>query len=401
MRKKDSNKIDKIDKFSKKLDSQRSKLNKHKSIMKIHYDKIEEFSETGKNKSIKNLNDKIKNSENEINKLKKEEALKKINENYTKSEYKLQISKLNDKIDEIKKEKRFIESNDKENEYMLNTLHLISNFSILEDEEEAIIKKNGSEDLLIQISIKKNEIKDEYMKFIDPDYVGTVQKHHSHCLVCGSKSLSNHEGALSCENCGMTFQTVHLADELGYKESQERDFRTQFTYKKETHLDDWIRRFESKENKEIPQEVLDKVIIEAHKERTKLMNLTEKQVKKYLKKLELNDYYDNVITIINRINKRPPFILTQEIKQKIRTMFQQIQAPFEKYKNPGRSNMLSYSFILHHFMKILDLPEFAEYFFLLKNAEKLRAQDETFKKIVQELALTDPTTNWRFTPSFA
>jgi hypothetical protein len=82
-------------------------------------------------------------------------------------------------------------------------------------------------------------------------------------------------------------------------------------------------------------------------------------------------------------------------------MFQQIQAPFEKYKPRDRSNMLSYSFLIHHFLKILNLPQFAEYFFLLKNAEKLRAQDETFKKIVDELAKTDPTTNWRFTPSFA
>ena len=391
----------KLDNFSKKFASQRSKLNKHKSIMKIHDDKMEEFSENGKNKSIKGLNDKIKNLENEINKLKKEEALKKINENYTKLDYTIKISKLNDIIIELKKEKKFIESDDKMNEYLLNTINLISEYSTLEEQEQSIIKNGGSEDLLLQISSKKNDIKDNYMIFIDHDYVGAPKKHHSHCLECFSKNLSNHEGALSCADCGMTFTTVHLADELGYKETQERDFRTQFTYKKETHLDEWLRRFESKENKEIPQEVLDKVIIEAHKERTKLINLTEKQVKKYLKKLELNDYYDNVITIINRINKRPPFILTQEIKQKIRTMFQQIQVPFEKYKNPGRSNMLSYSFILHHFMKILDLPEFAEYFFLLKNAEKLRAQDETFKKIVQELALTDPTTNWRFTPSFA
>ena len=26
--------------------------------------------------------------------------------------------------------------------------------------------------------------------------------------------------------------------------------------------------------------------------------------------LKLNDYYDNIIAIINRINKRPPFVLT-------------------------------------------------------------------------------------------
>ena len=145
---------------------------------------------------------------------------------------------------------------------------------------------------------------------------------------------------------------------------------------------------------------VDKVVLEAHKQRVKdLSTLTELQVKKYLKKLELNDYYDNVISIINRINKRPPFILTQEIESKIKEMFQQIQAPFEKYKDPSRKNMLSYSYLLHHFFLILGLPQFSKYFFLLKSPEKLRQQDQTFKKIVEELAKTDPKTPWKFYPS--
>jgi predicted amidophosphoribosyltransferase len=103
------------------------------------------------------------------------------------------------------------------------------------------------------------------MKIVDKNYMGTIHSHHSYCLGCYSKHLINHEGHLVCEDCGMSFTTVHLSDELGYKEAQEVDFRPQFTYKKETHLDEWLRRFESKENKEIPQEILDKVIVEAYK----------------------------------------------------------------------------------------------------------------------------------------
>ena len=47
---------------------------------------------------------------------------------------------------------------------------------------------------------------------------------------------------------------------------------------------------------------------------------------------------------------------------------------------------------------ILNLPEFAKYFALLKDYGKLRQHDETFRKIVEELARTDDKTNWRFFP---
>jgi hypothetical protein len=61
--------------------------------------------------------------------------------------------------------------------------------------------------------------------------------------------------------------------------------------------------------------------------------------------------------------------------------------------------MLSYSFLLNKFFLILGLPEFSRYFFLLKSPDKLRQQDETFKKIVDHMAKIDPKTGWKFFPS--
>ncbi|NDG26388.1 MAG: hypothetical protein EB120_04325, partial [Proteobacteria bacterium] len=145
-----------------------------------------------------------------------------------------------------------------------------------------------------------------------------------YCEECDNY-LNISDGFAVCSECGKTISTIQQAEQLSYKEIQEMDYRPQFTYQKETHLDDWLRRFQAKEHKEIPQEILDKVILEAHKQRIKdLSTLTEIQVKKFLKKLELNDYYDNVISIINRINKRPPFVLTSEVEAKIKEIQSQL-----------------------------------------------------------------------------
>jgi hypothetical protein len=378
------------------------------SILKIHEEKMSEFSKTNQEKAVKELNHSISKKLQEIESLKKDIALKSINNPYFSngtSDMQSKTTRLREEIESLKKDLNYITSGRKESDYILSTCYLINDYVLLEENERDLMIQEDKdvEQELYQINQKKNDIIDEYMKIIDPNY--TSFRHSQcnikdiYCVDCNIY-LQICGGFAVCYECGKSVSALHQAEELSYKELQEIDYRPQFTYQKETHLEDWLRRFQAKEHKEIPQEVLDKVVMEAHKQRiTDLSTLTELQVKKFLKKLDLNEYYDNVISIINRINKRPPFILTSEVETKIKEMFQQIQAPFEKYKDPNRKNMLSYSYLLHHFFLILGLPEFSQYFFLLKSPEKLRQQDQTFKKIVEELAKTDPKTPWKFYPS--
>jgi hypothetical protein len=378
------------------------------SILKIHEEKMSELSKVYKEKRLKELTSLVNKNLEDIDTLKKEVALKRVGRHGLydlDSSYINKISRLENSNNDMNKEINYIKSGQKEADYILRTCNLISEYILLEDRERDLMIKEDEnvEHELYEINQKKSDITDDYMKIIDPNYISfrriTCNRSDIYCENCDSKLIPS-SGFAVCYDCGMSKPTVQQAEELGYKELQELDYRPQFTYQKETHLEDWLRRFQAKENKEIPQDILDKVVLEAHKQRVKdLSTLTELQVKKYLKKLELNDYYDNVISIINRINKRPPFILTQEVESKVKEMFQQIQAPFEKYKDPTRKNMLSYSYLLHHFFLILGLPQFSKYFFLLKSPEKLRQQDQTFKKIVEELAKTDPKTPWKFYPS--
>jgi hypothetical protein len=387
-------------------DKDNKRCNKFSSILKIHEEKMFEFSETFKNKKIKDLNNSItKNIEN-INLLNKDIALFIANNQRWSNEYIALTNKVNHLENcniQMRQEIKDIKSNKNEQYYIINTCNLINEFMLLEDKERELMVKENVEQELYEINQRKNDITDDYMKIISPEYMSfrKLKSNNSDdiCTNCNSYLILS-DGYSVCYDCGLSKNLLQHSDSLGYKELQELEYRPQFTYQKSTHLEDWLRRFQAKENKEIPQDILDKVVLEAHKQRVKdLSTLTELQVKKYLKKLELNDYYDNVISIINRINKRPPFVLTQEVETKIKEMFQQIQEPFEKYKDPNRKNMLSYSYLLHHFFLILGLPQFSKYFFLLKSPEKLRQQDQTFKKIVEELAKTDPKTPWKFYPS--
>jgi hypothetical protein len=309
-------------------------------------------------------------------------------------------------LEELKREYKTIENDPEQLNYILESTNIIQEFIDLEDRERELLNVNDlSEENSIElndINLKKNEITNIYFCKFDSDYKLQNQYLKSSSNLCKECNLPYHveKSFLVCINCGICKPTVEQAVEMSYKDLQEFDYRPQFTYDKMTHLEDWLRRFQAKENRSIPQEILDKVILETKKERIQnLNNLTEDKVKRYLKKLNLNDYYDNVIGIINRINGRPPFMLTPEIEDKIKFMFQQIQEPYNTFKPSGRKNFLSYSYTLHKFFQILGLHEFAKYFPLLKSTDKLRQQDDIFKKIVAYMAEKDHNTKWVFYPS--
>lgn len=396
-----------VPKYSKKFsnDNKSSKSKSQYSILQKHNMCLDEFQK--KHKSFNEIEKKIKDLENEIKIISNDIPNNQITNKVT-SNLNHKIYKYKSQLRKLLKEKANYSFTD-ENNYLLESSYIVQEYVTLEEKELQLLQINDlsleNSSLLNDINIKKNQLTDLYLSKFDPSYYinNNTKKSTLHekldCTECNVK-YTVESSYLVCPNCGICKTTVEQANELSYKEMQDIDYRPQFTYDKMSHLEDWLKRFQAKENRSIPQEVLDKVILETKKERIQNLNvLTEDKIKKYLKKLNLNDYYDNVIGIINRINGRPPFKLTSEIEDKIKSMFQQIQEPYEKFKPSGRKNFLSYSYTLHKFFQILGLHEFAKYFPLLKSSDKLRQQDDIFKKIVGHMSQTDKNTKWVFYPS--
>lgn len=373
------------------------------SLLKIHEEKMNNY--INKNVLNKEYDTKLNKIKQEINVLKKSIALNSMNNTVINNDdVYFEIRKLEYAQTNLINNKQYFNTLEETN-YLLNVSDYVSKYYELDEKEKLLLLDEDLNDIeLTQINVDKRDIFNSYMLYIDPNHNSgknqVSDKEIQYCKEC-KIYLEIHEGHGVCNQCGLSVPIVHQATELSYKELQEVAYRPQFTYEKSSHLAEWLRRFCAKENKEIPQDIIAKVILEANKEKIRDLNvLTEKQVKKYLKKLNLSNYYDNVISIINKINGRPAFILTEQINNKIHEMFQKIQEPFLKFKNGLRLNMLSYSYLLNKFFFILKLPEFASYFLLLKSEEKLRMHDETFKKIVDYLAEYDTTIEWKFYSSF-
>ena len=212
-----------------------------------------------------------------------------------------------------------------------------------------------------------------------------VQLMTEHCLQCNvAREEISSEGILVCPKCGSEEYALVVSDFPSFRDPPKE--RNNYAYKKINHLNEILNQFQAKESTIIPEDVMNEVILEIRKRRiANIADLTEDDIRQILKKLNRSKYYEHRAHILSRLNGNPPPTITPEIEEKIRAMFQDIQAPFLLYCPNDRTNFLSYSYILYKFFELLELDEYKIYFPLLKSRDRLIAHDQIWKKICDYL----------------
>ena len=206
-----------------------------------------------------------------------------------------------------------------------------------------------------------------------------------HCNRCNiAREELSEEGILVCPKCGSEEFMLVVSDFPSFRDPPKE--RNNYAYKKINHLNEILNQFQAKESTIIPEEVMHEVICEIKKRRIQnIAELNEVAMREILKKLNRSKYYEHATHILSRLNGNPPPTITPEIEEKIRAMFQEIQAPFLLYCPDNRTNFLSYSYILYKFFELLELDEYKVYFPLLKSRDRLIAHDQIWKKICDYL----------------
>jgi uncharacterized Zn finger protein (UPF0148 family) len=238
----------------------------------------------------------------------------------------------------------------------------------------------------------KKKMFDEYMvrrglsdgvSLIDnPEQIKKMSEHCAPCNVPREEITS--EGILVCPRCGSEEYALVVSDFPSFRDTPKE--RNNYAYKKQNHLNEILNQFQAKESTEIPEEVMNEVICELRKRRIdNIALLSEQNIREILKKLGRNRYYEHAAHILSRLNGNPPPTITPEIEDKIRAMFQEVQAPYLLYCPDERRNFLSYSYIIYKFLELLELDEYKIHFPLLKSRDRLIQHDQIWKKICEYL----------------
>jgi uncharacterized Zn finger protein (UPF0148 family) len=239
----------------------------------------------------------------------------------------------------------------------------------------------------------KKKIFDEYIQrmgmsngMVVTEAAETLKKMAEHCSLCNlPREELTAEGILVCPKCGSEEYSLVVSDSPSFRDPPKE--RNNYAYKKMNHLNEILNQFQAKESTKIPDEVMNEVICEIKKRRIdNIASLTEQDIRDILKKLERNRYYEHATHILSRLNGNPPPTITAEIEEKIRAMFQEIQAPFLLYCPDDRRNFLSYAYIIYKFLELLELDEYKVHFTLLKSRDRLISHDQIWKKICEYLS---------------
>jgi len=104
----------------------------------------------------------------------------------------------------------------------------------------------------------------------------------------------------------------------------------------------WLQQVQAKENFEIPQNTLQAVMEELHRQRvTDLNEITHKKVREVLKSLKMRKAYEHVAQITSKLTGKKPMRIPAEAEEMCRLMFIAVQPAFEKHCPKDRKNFLS------------------------------------------------------------
>jgi Zn ribbon nucleic-acid-binding protein len=340
-------KIDRKKKISK------PKKNEPDSVLTIHNNKLKYFEE---------LQSKI---------LPRKQL--ELQELQSKNSYKYDI-----KIMDLKKEIKNIQEKKEENDYYLSTIRIYHDY-ILNIEDSSITHDH---------ILKRKELINKYYNAVGIFKPVDTYVHMYDCKNCNNaNTMVEQVDCFSCSECGFTSRMQTYPTELSFQEKKEKDpTSNNIGYKRVNYLIECLNQMQAKENINISEEVLDKILIQIGNEKIKdLSNLSYIDIRRYLKNTGQTKYYEHAPYILYIITKIKPPQIPPQIEEKLIWMFQEIQEPYERFKPETRSSCFNYPYCINKLMELLELEQFRPYFKLLKDRNKRHIQDTTWKKVMEYL----------------
>ncbi|CAM9865770.1 unnamed protein product, partial [Chrysoparadoxa australica] len=200
------------------------------------------------------------------------------------------------------------------------------------------------------------------------------------CLPCREyKIINERDATATCPTCGDS--SSYQASDTSFRDGVQ--FTSQYLYKRRqvpnNHFRDHLKRIQGKESTNIKPEVLEAISAELMKRihqdtpegiARELKRFTTDDIRAILKRLKLSKLYNHCTRIHHLTTGNAPPSLSESQEEELCYMFKLIQEPWERHCPKTRSNMLSYSYLIHKFSQLLGYSELAKHFKLLKSREK-------------------------------
>lgn len=202
------------------------------------------------------------------------------------------------------------------------------------------------------------------------------------CIYCNSNNLINLlNGGEVCKECGYNITNELYIDKNLLKDNYFENKHT--NYIRISYFTKLLNLFQAKETCKIKNE--EKILADIKHELLKsdittYDKLSNLELKKILKKLKYNNYFNHIPYILMKLSNVPPPTLSYHMEQTLKLMFKQMQEPFEMFKTSNRKN-LNNIFVIRKLFQLKGLTYYLKYFPNLKSTAKSQEQENIWKKI--------------------
>jgi len=204
------------------------------------------------------------------------------------------------------------------------------------------------------------------------------------CFWCNVSTIGDTKTAsMVCPECGE--QTRHGDRAGGYRISKT------FSYKRENHLLEHIRRVQGLNNSKLDPDMYSQVCEYVQDHNVDLSCIFVSDVRQILKDLGLCKHYVQSMKIWSSLTNKNPPAMTVDQESVLLSLFNQVQNVWDEVNQGRRSNMLSYNLILSNLCTVAGYEDLKPFFPLLKSRTKMIAQHKFWIEICRRLGWPSDT----------
>lgn len=307
-------------------------------------------------------------------------------------------------IDKLASEYTEIETGSKFHFYILETRHLIDEYTL-----------ELSKPIEIDFMGRKKDIDNFKLRDIHNRFVDVVRKIYpierivpkriSTCTTCGhDKFVTDKTNISICERCGTENDNLEIT--FSYKDSERINITSKYTYDRRVHFKECINQFQGKQNCTIKPEVFDKLIEQftlhglvregdLHP-KIKYEKVTKHHVVIFLYEINCSHHYEDLNLIYHLITKNELddiSHLEQVLMEDFDRLSEAYNEEYIKNKKISRKNFINTQYVLFQLLRRHKYPCSRNDFSLLKTIERKGFHDDICSHLFKKLG-------WNFTPVF-
>jgi hypothetical protein len=315
-----------------------------------------------------------------------------------KMELKDKIKETRAKLKELKQTK---------NKYLLNNVPYIFNYfeekkkvSEGKSDNKVIlnsffkIKSKSGEDIDDSKYQKSRSFYENYWKNVNKNYIDPQYVTQDYCTRCGTGELipQEEEGILICNNnkCAVCVQYIVDNEKPLYKEPPNEV--TYNAYVRLNHFKEILSQFQAKQTTKIPADVENAIRARIKKERiVDISEINYQRMREILDTLGYNRYFEHIQFINLMFGIKPP-VMSDELQDTLCVLFIEIQEPWIIHCPPDRTNFFNCTYTLYQLCVLLGQTQYLPFIPMMKDRDKQREQDMTWKKVCETL-------DWEYVPT--